>query len=114
MKRLSARELHTRLKGRYLGSSDLDDTVDFLLLFGIVLFSLLILAYTVGATKSRAQRALEQRVSFDTQLNEARQKIQQYADDQVWLYSVTKQEGSFDTQLNGALLNIRGQDVHKR
>lgn len=45
--------------------------------------------------------------SFDTQLNEARHKIQQYADDQIWLYSVTLQAGSFDTQLNEALSKLR-------
>jgi hypothetical protein len=45
--------------------------------------------------------------SFDTQLREAQLSIQQYADDQVWLYTVTKQEASFDSQLNEALTKIR-------
>jgi hypothetical protein len=68
---------------------------------GVIFVVLLSSALTAWGSR-RAPAA-----SFDTQLRAAQHTIQQYADDQVWLYSVTEQEGSFDAQLNEALNKIR-------
>ena len=81
-----------------------------LIVFLIGLVSVMLAAFLVTSTAFSLDlktKAVGATTSFDTQLNEAQRSIRQYADDQVWLYSVTKQEGSFDTQLNEALSTIR-------
>lgn len=82
-----------------------------LLIFIVTALALVLANSVASATYAgeRVQVALSssESASFDTQLNEAKMNIQQYAEDQIWLYSVTQQEGSFDTQLNQALNQIR-------
>lgn len=85
--------------------------VKHILIFIVSALALILTNTVVSATYAGAQAQgtplSSEKVSFDTQLNEAKRGVQQYADDQIWLYSVTKQEGSFDTQLNQALGQIR-------
>lgn len=81
-----------------------------LIIFLLGLISALLAVFLVASTASAVDltsKAVDPTTSFDTQLNEAQNRIRQYADDQIWMYSVTKQEGSFDTQLNQALSTIR-------
>ncbi len=107
MKRISAYEIRKQLYKQNQVSNSLADAVEFMMMFIVVMFVLLLGPSLILLSRSQAQpMAAEQTASFDTQLNEAKLKIQQYADDQVWLYSVTKQEGSFDTQLNEARTKI--------
>jgi hypothetical protein len=88
-----------------------ENFVKHILVFVLGVLALVLANSVVSAThvKSASAPAAYTPVSssFDTQLNAAKKSIQQYADDQVWLYTPTKQEGSFDTQLSQALNQIR-------